>query len=59
MLRCHALSLVGIEVCLISFDVWHVEASVGVGALVARVVAVIAARVAIVEIIESLEDLSI
>ena len=58
MLRYHARSLVGIEVCLISVDVWHVEASVGVGALVARVVAVIAARVAIVEIIKSLEDVS-
>ena len=58
MLCYHARSLVGIEVCLITFDVWHVEASVGVGELVARVVAVIAARVAIVEIIKSLEDVS-
>ena len=58
MLRHHACSLVGIEVCLILFDVWHVEASVCVGALVVRVVAVVAARVAIVEIIKSLEDVS-
>ena len=54
MLRHHACSLVGIEVCLISFDVWHVEASIGVGALVACVIDVIAARVAIVEIVKSL-----